>query len=202
MPGRPLSRWRWHVDAGSGPSSGQPGESHPPVAPRPLAGLDPLAMVQSAADPIDRLTPNFSWQLGRVWTHVGNPPQAYRRAKLSIDCPLWSKDKRRKPCSLIPLHSANARCGPAPAQPVAARPPVFQIIAFINESQGSFGVEPICGALRPAPFTRHDRRTIPRDADRASRRAKPDAALSLKIDGARADRRKLYGARKISHVLR
>jgi putative transposase len=41
-----------------------------------------------------------------------------------------------------------------------------------------------------------------RDLDRASARAKSDAALSLKIDAAWNSNRKLYGARKIWHVLR
>jgi hypothetical protein len=50
--------------------------------------------------------------------------------------------------------------------------------------------------------TYYDRRAIARDPERASRRAKSDAALSLKIDGAWEDNRKLYGARKIWHVLR
>ena len=38
--------------------------------------------------------------------------------------------------------------------------------------------------------------------DRASAQAKSDAALSLKIDAAWDANRKLYGARKIWHVLR
>ena len=41
-----------------------------------------------------------------------------------------------------------------------------------------------------------------RDPDRASARAKSDAALSVKIDAAWDANRKLYGARKIWHVLR
>ena len=73
---------------------------------------------------------------------------------------------------------------------------------FIEESRGLFGVEPICRTLQIAPSTYFDRRAIARDPDRASARAKSDAALSLKIDGAWADNRKLYGARKIWHVLR
>ena len=73
---------------------------------------------------------------------------------------------------------------------------------FIEESRGLFGVEPICRTLQIAPSTYYDRRAIARDPDRASARAKSDAALSLKIDGAWADNRKLYGARKIWHVLR
>ena len=73
---------------------------------------------------------------------------------------------------------------------------------FIEESRGLFGVEPICRTLQIAPSTYYDRRAIARDPDRASARAKSDAALSLKIDWAWADNRKLYGARKIWHVLR
>ena len=73
---------------------------------------------------------------------------------------------------------------------------------FIEESRGSHGVEPICKALQFAPSTYYDRRAIVRDPERASRRAKSDAAMSLRIDGAWEDNRKLYGARKIWHVLR
>ena len=76
------------------------------------------------------------------------------------------------------------------------------MIAFIEESREALGVEPICKALQFAPSTYYERRAIARDPDRASLRAKSDAALSLKIDGAWADNRKLYGARKVWHVLR
>ena len=78
----------------------------------------------------------------------------------------------------------------------------FADLRFIEESRGSHGVEPICRALQFAPSTYYGRRAIARDPERASRRAKTDAALSLKIDGAWEDNRKLYGARKIWHVLR
>ena len=50
--------------------------------------------------------------------------------------------------------------------------------------------------------TYYDRRAIARDPDRASARAKSDSALSVKIDAAWDANRKLYGARKIWHVLR
>lgn len=73
---------------------------------------------------------------------------------------------------------------------------------FIEESREAFGVEPICKALQFAPSTYYDRRAIVRDPERSSRRAKSDAAMSLRIDGAWEDNRKLYGARKIWHVLR
>ena len=73
---------------------------------------------------------------------------------------------------------------------------------FIEESREAHGVEPICRALQFAPSTFYDRRAIMRDPDRASARAKSDAALSVKIDAAWDTNRKLYGARKIWHVLR
>lgn len=73
---------------------------------------------------------------------------------------------------------------------------------FIEESREAFGVEPICKALQFAPSTYYDRRAIVRDPERSSRRAKSDAAMSLRIDGAWEDNRKLYGARKIWHILR
>lgn len=74
--------------------------------------------------------------------------------------------------------------------------------AFIEEHRGTYGVEPMCDILQIAPSTYCDRRAIARDPDRACGRAKSDAALSVKIDAAWEDNRKLYGARKIWHVLR
>ena len=76
------------------------------------------------------------------------------------------------------------------------------MIAFIEESREALGVEPICRALQFAPSTYYDRRAIVNAHERASPRAKSDAALSLKIDKAWTDNRKLYGARKVWHVLR
>ena len=55
--------------------------------------------------------------------------------------------------------------------------------------------------LQIAQSTYYERRAIARDPDRASARAKSDSALSTKIDTAWQDNRKLYGARKIWHVL-
>ena len=75
------------------------------------------------------------------------------------------------------------------------------MIAFIEESRDALGVEPICRALQFAPSTYYERRAIALDPGRASARAKSDAALSVKIDKAWADNRKLYGARKVWHVL-
>lgn len=74
--------------------------------------------------------------------------------------------------------------------------------AFIEEHREIYGVEPICRTLQFAPSTYYDRRAIMRHPDLASARAKSDAALSVKIDAAWDANRKLYGARKIWHVLR
>ena len=74
--------------------------------------------------------------------------------------------------------------------------------AFIEDHREMYGVEPICRTLQFAPSTYYDRRAVARDPDRASARAKSDAALSVKIDAAWDANRKLYGARKIWHVLR
>ena len=76
------------------------------------------------------------------------------------------------------------------------------MIDFIEESREAHGVEPICRALQFAPSTYYDRRAIALDPERASTRAKSDAALSVKIDAAWDANRKLYGTRKIWHVLR
>ena len=76
------------------------------------------------------------------------------------------------------------------------------MIAFIEESREAHEVEPICKALQCAPSTYYDRRAIIRDPDRASARARSDAALNVKIDAAWEDNCMLYRARKIWHVLR
>ena len=74
--------------------------------------------------------------------------------------------------------------------------------AFIEEHRGEFGVEPMCKMLQIAQSTYYERRAIARDPDRASARAKSDADLCIKINAAWEENRKLYGVRKIWHVLR
>ena len=61
---------------------------------------------------------------------------------------------------------------------------------------------PICRTLQFASSSCYDRRAIVRHPDLASARAKSDAALSLKTCAAWDPNRKLYGARKICHVLK
>ncbi|MBS1301796.1 IS3 family transposase, partial [Loktanella sp. SALINAS62] len=55
--------------------------------------------------------------------------------------------------------------------------------------------------LQIAQSTYYERRAILRDPDRASQRAKSDADLCIKINATWEENRKLYGARKIWHVL-
>ena len=59
----------------------------------------------------------------------------------------------------------------------------------------------MCKMLQIAQSTYYERRAIARDPDRASARAKSDADICIKIDAAWKGNRKLYGARKIWHVL-
>ena len=97
---------------------------------------------------------------------------------------------------ILPLLSVIAA-----GQRDGARPPVSQMTAFIEDHRGEFGVEPMCRMLQIAPSTYYERRAIARDPDRASARAKSDADLCIKINAAWEENRKLYGARKIWHVL-
>ena len=121
------------------------------------------------------------------------------------------------------LPRCERQCGTASALPVAARPPVSQMMDFAARTFVSLRkAEKHSGSSRSArrcsspvllpgrriarqfcrEGTYYDRRAIARDPELASCRAKSDAALSLKIDAAWEDNRKLYGARKIWHVLR
>ena len=52
---------------------------------------------------------------------------------------------------------------------------------FMEESREAFGVEPICRTLQFAPSTYYDRRTVARDPDRASARARSDASLPPRL---------------------
>ena len=56
--------------------------------------------------------PPYSPELNPV-ENVRHPhmPGVCRRAKLSENCRLWNRHKRRRPPSRIPLRSANLRCG-------------------------------------------------------------------------------------------
>ena len=74
--------------------------------------------------------------------------------------------------------------------------------AFIDAHRDLFGVEPICRVLPIAPSTYYARRSIARDPDLASDRAKRDARDSVEIKRVFDASRGRYGARKIWHQLR
>ena len=74
--------------------------------------------------------------------------------------------------------------------------------AFIEEHRDVFGVGPICRVLPIAPSTYYERKTIERDADLASDRAKQDKEDSREIRRVFDDSSGRYGARKVWHALR
>ncbi len=74
--------------------------------------------------------------------------------------------------------------------------------AFIDAFREAFGAEPICRVLPIAPSTYHARKAIARDPSLASRRARQDLELKDEIHKIWSENRKLYGARKIWHVLK
>ncbi|UWQ82727.1 IS3 family transposase [Leisingera caerulea] len=95
------------------------------------------------------------------------------------------------------LKKASAYFGPG-----GARPPVSQMTAFIDEFREEFGVEPICRVLPVAPSTYHAQKAIAREPSLASKRARRDLELKDEIHKIWSENRKLYGARKIWHVLK
>ncbi|QIR84066.1 IS3 family transposase (plasmid) [Paracoccus sp. AK26] len=83
-----------------------------------------------------------------------------------------------------------------------ARPPLPQMIAFIDDHRCVHGVGPICRVLGIAPSTYHAFKAVERNPDLASDRARQDrldmAAIKEVFDGSRGR----YGARKVWHQLR
>ena len=66
--------------------------------------------------------------------------------------------------------------------PGGARPPVQDMIAFIEEYREAIGVEPICRHLPIAPFTFYDHMAKRANPDLLSDRAKRDMALQPEIE--------------------
>ena len=83
-----------------------------------------------------------------------------------------------------------------------ARPPVPQMIAFIDDHRGVFGVGPICRVLGIAPSTYYAFKAVERDPDLASDRARQDQLDMAAIKQAFDSSRGRYGARKVWHQLR
>ena len=78
-----------------------------------------------------------------------------------------------------------------------ARPPVKDMIAFIDDHREVHGVEPICKVLPIAPSTYHDHVAKRADPAKLSARAKRDMALKPEIERVFAENFEVYGARKV-----
>ncbi|MBL3706161.1 IS3 family transposase [Sulfitobacter sp. BDSS02] len=83
-----------------------------------------------------------------------------------------------------------------------ARPPVQDMIAFIEEHRRTIGVEPICKQLPIAPSTFYDHMAKRENPDLLSDRAKRDMALKPEIERVWEQNYKVYGVRKVWHQLR
>ena len=93
-----------------------------------------------------------------------------------------------------------------PASPVGqwggARPPVPQMVSFIENHRAVFGVGPICRVLPIAPATYYARVAIIRNPELASDRAKRDVMDCEDIKRIFKASGKRYGVRKVWHDLR
>ncbi|MEP3301147.1 MAG: IS3 family transposase, partial [Roseibium sp.] len=94
------------------------------------------------------------------------------------------------------LRKASAYFGPG-----GARPPVQDMIAFIEENR-DIGVEPICKHLPIAPSTFYNHMAKRANPDLLSDRAKRDKALRPEIKRVWEQNYKVYGVRKVWHQLR
>jgi len=71
------------------------------------------------------------------------------------------------------------------------------MISFIDENQGSYGVEPICRVLPIAPSTYYENKSCLADPARLSERFRRDAVLRREIRRVWEANRRVYGARKV-----
>ena len=76
------------------------------------------------------------------------------------------------------------------------------MIAFIDDHQGAYGVEPICSVLPITPSTYRAHIAKRRDPSLLSDRAKRDAQLRPEIARVFEENFRVYGARKVWHQLR
>ncbi|MEM7498166.1 MAG: IS3 family transposase [Pseudomonadota bacterium] len=86
--------------------------------------------------------------------------------------------------------------------PGGARPPVEDMIAFIDDHRGAHGVEPICRVLPIAPSTYYDHLAKRADPARRSGRARRDEALLPEIERVFDANYKVDGVRKVWHQMR
>lgn len=76
------------------------------------------------------------------------------------------------------------------------------MVSFIDDHQGSYGVEPICRVLPIAPSTYYAHMACLADPARLSERARRDAVLREEIERVWKANRDVYGARKVWRQLR
>jgi hypothetical protein len=76
-----------------------------------------------------------------------------------------------------------------------ARPPVQEVIGFLEAHVYEFGVEPMCRVLHIAPSTWHEHARRKADPDRLPERAKRDAELSVHIRRIFAENFSVYGVK-------
>ena len=86
--------------------------------------------------------------------------------------------------------------------PGGARPPVPQMIAFIEEHREVYGVEPICRVLPIAPSTYHAHAAVARNPGKASDRSRRDAETVETIKRVHDQSRGRCGVRKVWRQLR
>ncbi|MBB38454.1 MAG: IS3 family transposase [Hyphomonas sp.] len=86
--------------------------------------------------------------------------------------------------------------------PGGARPPVEDLIAFIDEHRDQYGVEPICRVLPIAPssYYEHDRRR--RHPETAPPRVRRDEALKPEVLRVFNENFAVYGANKVWHQMK
>ncbi|WP_454018120.1 IS3 family transposase [Azospirillum sp. Marseille-Q6669] len=95
------------------------------------------------------------------------------------------------------LRKASAYFGPG-----GARPPVSEMIAFIDAHRAVHGVEPICKVLPIAPSTYHAHAARRVDPAKAPARSQRDAELGLAIRRVWDENFQVYGVRKVWRQLR
>ncbi|WP_157599449.1 IS3 family transposase, partial [Skermanella aerolata] len=83
-----------------------------------------------------------------------------------------------------------------------ARPPVPEMIAFIDEQRAVHGVEPICKVLPIAPSTYRAHATRRTDPSKAPARWRSDAEVSVVIRRIWDENFQVYGVRKVWRQLR
>nr|WP_107045230.1 IS3 family transposase [Sphingomonas sp. STIS6.2] len=78
-----------------------------------------------------------------------------------------------------------------------ARPPVPEMIAFIDDHRDAYGVEPICRVLPIAPSTYYEHVAQRQDPSRMSARAREDLILKPEVARVFAENFAVYGVRKV-----